>query len=99
MLSEEILKNQHQSAKGIEMTLIFIMTDEADSFAAKMGRSDALQSAISVFDKNESCNWCRPFFCLRSGLFQIHEENKVGLQILDSTVSGGKTMTEFAMPG
>lgn len=26
-----------------------------------------------------------PIFCLRSGLFQIHEENKVGLQILDST--------------
>ncbi len=35
------------------MTLIFFIdvTDEADSFAAKMGRSDALQSAISVFEK------------------------------------------------
>ena len=57
-----IIRNSEESTEGIKMTLIFIMTDEADSFAAKMGRSDALQSAISVFEKNESCHWCRPFF-------------------------------------
>ena len=61
MYQNVVIRDSEESTEGIEMTLIFIMTDEADSFAAKMGRSDALQSAISVFD-NESCHWCRPFF-------------------------------------